>query len=144
MIRIGGPTRTIGTQGGRGARKADGTGATFSPTYNSEQPARAATTSPATATPGLDVLLALQAIDGDQPRKRKRAAKQGHDLLDVLEEIKIGLLSGHLSGDSLDRISALVGGLEASGDERLDALVADISLRAQVEMAKLGHFVDQP
>ncbi len=92
---------------------------------------------------GLDALIALQSIDPDGPRRRRRAAKRGHDLLDVLEEIKIGLLSGAVSGSALDRITALLGGLEMSGDARLDDLIADISLRAEVEMAKLGRYLDR-
>jgi hypothetical protein len=66
--------------------------------------------------------------------------KHGADLLDALEEIRIGLLSGSIAGEALERVLAIVSELEPSGDAGLDALVAEIALRAEVEAAKLGRF----
>jgi hypothetical protein len=93
-----------------------------------------------TAVSGLDALLALQAVDADRPGGRRRAVKHGADLLDALEEIRIGLLSGSIAGEALERVLAIVSELEPSGDAGLDALVAEIALRAEVEAAKLGRF----
>lgn len=142
-MRISGPGRSIGPTSTGGARPAGGGSASFAPT-TAEAPARAAPTVAATSLAGLDALIALQAIDGDRPGRRRRAAKRGHDILDVLEEIKIGLLSGGIPGAALDRVAALLGSLEPSGDERLDGLIEDIALRAEVELAKLGRFLDRP
>ncbi len=145
-MRISGSGRPVGLQGGvAGPRGGSPSGAAFAPAGPdaAAKPAAAPTTTAASALAGLDALIALQSVDPDGPRRRRRAAKRGHDLLDVLEEIKIGLLSGAVSGAALDRIAALVGGLESSGDDRLDELIADISLRAEVEMAKLGRYLDR-
>ena len=141
MIRIGGPTRSVGPAQSGGPRRSDAAGSTFQP-GSSEPAARATTSGPVATLAGLDALMALQAIDGDEPRKRRRAVKRGHDLLDVLEEIKLGLLSGSLSGSALDRAVMLLSSMEPTGDEGLDGLVADIALRAEVELAKLGRYRD--
>jgi hypothetical protein len=133
----------MGVQTAGGARPASGGGAAFAPT-GGDAPARATSTSAPATLSGLDALIALQAIDGDQPRRRRKAVRRGHDLLDVLEEIKIGLLSGGISGAALDRVAALLGSLEPSGEAGLDDLMADIALRAEVELAKLGRYLDRP
>jgi hypothetical protein len=137
-MRIEGPNRLNGVNKAGSARRTDAASG-FS-LGEPEKPASPASTSAAHALAGLDSLLALQAIDADEPRKRKRAVKRGHDLLDRLDEIKLGLLSGELSGEAVARILSLLDEIEPSGDERLDALIADISLRAEVELAKLGHY----
>ncbi|WP_342361521.1 flagellar assembly protein FliX [Terrarubrum flagellatum] len=90
---------------------------------------------------GLDAVLALQADVEDAPqRRRKAAAKRGHDILDALEQLKIALLTGRVSADQIARLKreiALAGG--KSGDPQLDDLIAHIELRAEVELAKLAR-----
>lgn len=142
-MRISGPGRTSGAQGGAAAKRAGAGGTAFSP-VPADTPARAATsTTPMATLSGLDALLALQAFDADRPGGgRRRAVRRGHDLLDVLDELKIGLLSGAMAPAALDRIAGLLGGMEPSGDPELDALMTDIALRAEVEMAKLGRYLD--
>ncbi|BBE74777.1 flagellar assembly protein FliX [Oharaeibacter diazotrophicus] len=145
-MRISGTGRPVGLQGGVQGARTGGSGAAFAPAAAEAAP-RASASGPSSgpaALAGLDALLALQSIDPDGPRRKRRAAKRGHDLLDVLEEIKVGLLSGTVSGAALDRVVALLGTLESSGDDGLDALIADINLRAEVELAKLGRYVDRP
>lgn len=142
MIRISGPNRTGGVQANGGIRRTDAGASGFAPATTGPQ-TRAASPMPAGSLSGLDALLALQAVEPDAPRRRRKALRSGHQMLDVLEEIKIGLLSGQLSAEALDRVAGLLGGLEASGDPELDALIDDIALRAEVELAKLGRFVDR-
>lgn len=140
-MRINGPGRPLAATIGSGARRSDGASGQFAPGGTAESPARAAATGGGPAgLSGLDALMALQAVDADRPRGRRRAVKRGHDLLDLLDEIKVGLLGGGVSSAALDRVLALVGGIEPSGDDRLDGLVADIALRAEVELAKLGRY----
>jgi hypothetical protein len=115
----------------------------FAP-VSAEPAVRASTAAAVPGLSGLDALIALQAIDSDRPSRRRRAVRQGHHLLDILDEMKIGLLSGTVSGSALDRIATLLGGLEPSGDEAVDQLVAEIALRAEVELAKLGRYLTTP
>jgi hypothetical protein len=57
--------------------------------------------------------------------------------LDALDELKIGLLGGSLSQATLGKLRSAVGLLAASsGDADLDALLGEIELRVEVELAK--------
>lgn len=139
-IRIDGPGRTGGIQGPSGGRRTESTGATFS-LPDQETTSRAAVTSGPLAVGDVASLIALQAIPSQDPReKRRRAVRRGHDLLDVLEGVKLDLLGGGVPTERLERLVALLGGREPSGDDRLDALVTEIELRARVELAKQGRF----
>jgi Class II flagellar assembly regulator len=130
------------TQGGV-TRRSDGSGSSFAP-VTTDPASRPATPMSMTAMAGLDALMSLQMIDADRPRRRKQAIRRGNDLLDRLEEIRIGLLSGAFSGEALDRIGSLVMSLEPSGDDGLDQVIADIALRAEVELAKQGRYLNRP
>ena len=98
-----------------------------------------ATTAPTTSLAGLDAILTLQG-QGEQPgERRRRFAKRGHDLLDGLDRLKASLVMGRVSTRELQAIaSRLSERAESSGDPRLDGLIADIELRAAVELAKLS------
>ena len=94
---------------------------------------------PAAATlAGLDAVLLLQ-NESETPReRRRRSAKRGHDLLDGLDRLKAALLGGRVAPHDLRVIaSRLAERSGSSGDPRLDGLIADIELRAAVELAKL-------
>lgn len=118
------------------ARRLASGGSGFSAGESSDA-ARASTTSSTAATHSLDALLSLQADDTPQERKR-RSVQHGHTLLDGLDRLKAALLSGRVPVGDLKRIaSELARRPDSSGDPRLDELVAQIELRAQVELAKL-------
>ena len=138
-MRVGGPSKSgsIGTAGK--ARRSGGGG--FSIDVASESvPARAAAGASASeAVTGVEALLALQGVD-DPLVGRRRAIQRGHDLLDSLEGLRADLLAGRVSGERLQRILSLVRRQSGSGDPKLDEVIADIELRAQVELAKLGRF----
>ncbi|MBS0360357.1 MAG: flagellar assembly protein FliX [Proteobacteria bacterium] len=86
---------------------------------------------------GVDALIALQDVGTPLERKR-RAVRRAGRILDVLDEIKVGLLSGEIGGADLDRLRrAIRDERELTDDPQLEAVLNDIELRAAVEMAKL-------
>ena len=88
------------------------------------------------AITSVDALIALQGVE-DPLERRKRAITQGRNALDVLEGLKIGLLDGTLDSSALGRLKSVAEGLkQGSGDEHLDAVLAEIELRVEVELAK--------
>lgn len=94
---------------------------------------------PAGSLAGLDAILTLQGNADSPGERRKRSTKRGHDLLDGLDRLKASLLSGRVSTGELQAIAGrLAERASSSGDPRLDGLVADIELRAAVEIAKLS------
>jgi hypothetical protein len=105
-----------------------------------EQEAPRTTTAPATlrTVGGIDALIALQGVE-DPAERRRRAVKGGRNALDVLDELKIGLLGGTLDQSTLLRLKSAATDLKgASGDPGLDGVLAEIDLRVEVELAKAG------
>jgi hypothetical protein len=87
---------------------------------------------------GIDTLLALQGQEDPAERKR-RAVKRGRTALDVLDELKLEVLGGTPGPSTLQRLKAATAELsDGSGDERLDSVLAEIELRLEVEIAKMG------
>ena len=141
-IRIDGPGRSGGIQTTTGGRRAEGTGATFSLPEH-EAPGRASVIGGSIGVGDVASLLALQSVPAPDPReKRRRAVKRSLDLLDVLEGVKLDLLGGGVPVERLERLVAMLGGREATGDAALDALVEDVELRVRVELAKFGRYPD--
>ena len=65
--------------------------------------------------------------------------KRGRSALDALDALKLGLLSGTFDTGALARLKSVAASLaEPSGDPALDSVLAEIELRAQVELAKIG------
>jgi len=103
------------------------------------QEARPATAPRAPA--GIDGLLALQGIEEDPVERRKRSVKRGKGALDVLDDLKLGLLSGNLDKSTVSRLREAAASLKSSsGDPGLDAVLSEIELRVEVELAKAGQF----
>jgi Class II flagellar assembly regulator len=93
-------------------------------------------TAPAAA---MDGLLALQAA-GDVIERRKRLMRRGRGLLDTLDQLKISLLGGQVSGATLSMLKGqLAQAREGVDDPALDDILAHIDLRAEVELAKLAR-----
>ena len=88
------------------------------------------------AISSVDVLIALQGVE-DPTERRKRAVQKGRHALDILDGLKVGLLEGDIDPSTLGRLKSTVDGLkQGSGDSGLDAVLAEIELRVEVELAK--------
>lgn len=86
---------------------------------------------------GIDALLALQGVD--EHERRRKSVKRGRSALDALDALKLGLLSGTLDTGALARLKSVGSGLaEPTGDPGLDTVLAEIALRVEVELAKIG------
>lgn len=94
-----------------------------------------ASPSPAAPTASVATLVALAAID-DARDRRRREAKQAEAGLEALEALDAELAAGGVSEDRLREIAEWSAGLTRPEDPHLAAILADIDLRAQVELAK--------
>jgi class II flagellar assembly regulator FliX len=93
------------------------------------------------AAGNIDALLALQGIEEDPTERRKRSVQRGKGALDVLDDLKIGLLSGNFDASTVTRLRTAAANLKStSGDPGLDAVLSEIELRVEVELAKAGQF----
>jgi len=92
------------------------------------------------AAGGIDALLAMQGVEEDPVERRKRSITRGRTALDVLDDLKIGLLAGSLDSSTVARLRTAAADLKSSsGDAGLDQVLAEIELRVEVELAKAGQ-----
>jgi hypothetical protein len=136
-MRIYGPNgTTLGTPASN-ARKTSSTGFSLPDTTTAPE-TRAALAPKATAN--IDALLAMQGVE-DSVERRKRSVQRGRGALDVLDDLKIGLLSGNLQTATVNRLRDAAANLKSSsGDPGLDTVLSEIELRVEVELAKAGQF----
>jgi len=91
---------------------------------------------PSAALSGLEALFALQEVP-DATTGRKRALARGTKLLDRLDDLRVGLLLGHISRDKLSELAQLAReGSQGLDDPELREILEEIELRAAVELAK--------
>lgn len=86
---------------------------------------------------GLNSLLAIQEVE-DWTGSKRQTVERGEDLLDQLEEIRIGLLMGRIPRAGIERLMGrLKEQRQTVQDPGLAETMAEIELRAAVELAKL-------
>ena len=141
-MKVEGPGKTSGTKGVSkpGAKKGIGDGA-FGGMVDETQEAEAqAPASRAPSIGALDVLLALQGSEGSTSEEAaKRAKRRAAELLDYLDKVKIGLLTGELPQSTLRQLAHTIAThRDAVVDPKLVEILDEIDLRAQVELAKLS------
>lgn len=136
-MKVTGPSGIGSSSGARPTRGAGGEGFRIAAPDIAPEPGQASSVSGTRGVMGVEALLALQDVGGPLERKR-RAVRRAGRILDVLDEIKLGLLSGELSGAELDRLRRAVRDeRERTEDPALEAVLDEIELRAAVEAAKL-------
>ena len=134
-MRIYGSNGTAVATAPASARRA--AGGTFS-VGGQEAPRNAPAATGLRSISTLDALIALQGVDDFKERK-KRAVVKGRNALDVLDQLKLGLIDGSIDPGTLARLKVASEGLdEGSGDAGLDAVLGEINLRVAVELAKAG------
>lgn len=138
-MRIYGPNgATIGSPAGT-TKRTSSSGFSLPDSAAAPEETRAATAPRAAAN--IDALLALQGIEEDPTERRKRSVQRGKGALDVLDDLKIGLLSGNFDASTVSRLRDAAANLKSSsGDPGLDAVLSEIELRVEVELAKAGQY----
>ncbi len=136
-MRINGPSGTTLGSPAANVRRTNSAGFSL-PEATAASEGRAAVAPKAATT--IDALLAMQGIE-DPVERRKRSVQRGKGALDVLDDLKIGLLSGNLDAATVSRLREAAANLKSSsGDPGLDTVLSEIELRVEVELAKAGQF----
>jgi hypothetical protein len=132
-----GSTRSTGPAGNR---KVSGKGGAFAEhlrdTESVKDGAAAVDTPP---VGGMEGVLAAQEVPGAlDGRSRKQTVDRGEMILDRLDQLRIRLIDGAMPKAELVELAQLVRARRrASDDPRLTAIIEEIELRAEVEIAKL-------
>ena len=142
-MKVSGIGATAGSGQARKTAKTDrsssgGFAEKLAETFESADDSPAVETSAAVG--GIDALLATQGVgDALDQEHRRRLVGYGEDLLDKLEEIRHGLLLGSIPKERLIALAQMVRTRRDSvAEPRLAAILDDIELRAEVELAKLS------
>jgi hypothetical protein len=134
-MRILAPNGTAMAAAAPAARRSARSGFTVS---EEEAPRSTGAAGGLRAVGGIDALLALQGIE-DPLERRKRAVKRGRVALDALDELKIGLLGGAFTSATLTKLQSAAANLKlGSGNPDLDAVLGEVELRVEVEIAKMA------
>jgi hypothetical protein len=137
-MRIYGPNGTTLGSPASNTRRTSSTG--FSLPDAPATPEETRSAAPPKAAGNIDALLAMQGVE-DPTERRKRSVARGRGALDVLDDLKLGLLAGNLDTATMNRLRDAAANLKASsGDPGLDAVLSEIELRVEVELAKAGQF----
>lgn len=93
----------------------------------------------------IDALLAAQqAEDPTERAARRRVVQRADSLLEELEKMRMGLLGGTLTvGHLIDIADVVAQHRDKVMDPRMTAILDEIDLRAQIELAKLRLALDR-
>jgi hypothetical protein len=142
-MKVESPSKTRGVGSARKTDKAKDTSGDFARALDDESVDGTASTAaiPTASVGAIDALLSAQEISGEDERSAMAKAR-GEELLERLEELRQGLLTGHLSVDRLDALVSLIGTeRQLTSDPGLAETLDAIELLAKVELAKLGRDV---
>jgi hypothetical protein len=119
----------------RDGRPSGGSG--FSLGVLSEPAASAVAAAPLLS--GVDALFALQEVP-DATAEHRQAMARGNEILDRLDDLRLGLLTGTMSRTKLTDLARLARSQSHRiSDPRLREVLSEIELRAAVELAKMSQ-----
>ncbi|PHQ70029.1 MAG: flagellar assembly protein FliX [Sneathiella sp.] len=138
-MRVSGSGRTSAASNAKGGKSSSKSGEKFSVPGEAVETSSSAGVAVASPISSIDALMALQGVD-DSTTENEKAAQKGKDLLEKLEEIRDGLLTGNLSAQRLLQLKQTLSSFDVSeADPKLAEIVRDIEVRAAVELAKFGY-----
>ena len=128
------------TENTRGKAAASGTGGAFASTLrNATSTPSAGAPSGASALFSVGSVLAIQETpDATEETAKNNLRRFGNDVLDHLDDLRIGILEGSVSKERLTDLARMLREKrEQTDDPRLNSVINEIELRAEVEIAKL-------
>lgn len=134
-MEIKGPGRIESSSVRRVGKSPSQAGSSFS-VQDSEQPHAQIVAGPGTIA-AVNSILMLQSID-NSTSGRSKGLSQGEQLLDMLDQVRDGLLAGGIPRATLTRLATVLGRRQDNFvDPKLQSVLDEIDLRARVELAKL-------
>jgi len=138
-MRITGPSKSAPSEPKKVRKSRSSSGEAFSSALEgSGQSGTASAARPASPVASVDALLALQGSADEGSDARRQGFSRAQDLLDLLEDVRRGIVLGAIPRNKLQRLADLARRQrEGFTDPQLSGLLDEIELRAEVELAKL-------
>lgn len=140
VTRLGGTKETSSTK--RKSKDAVDSGAFADNLVETQFSPSVAAAPDATTVSAADAVLAAQNVGDslDDTPQRRRLTEFADDILDRLEELRLGILMGRFSKEKLaDLAQRLRQKRQQSTDPKLNEIIHEIELRAEVEIAKYSR-----
>ncbi len=143
-MKVQGPGPTQGASKTQKKSGVSGSDSAFGDMLSTGDAAQASPTHAATTIAALDTLLAVQGAEDPAAKAAKRRMRERSDtILQGLDKIRLAMLSGNLTvGDMIDMADVVASHREKISDPALTAIMDEIDLRAQVELAKMRVALD--
>ena len=142
MTRIEGPGRSGAVGKADKAKKAGGAnGASFADLLSTDEADGGGSVSAPLGAGAVSALLTLQAATEHATERdsRRRAVQYGDDLLDELDNLRLSLLTGNYTLNSLQNLLQRIDQRRLTIDDpHLTELIDEIEMRARIELAKYG------
>lgn len=135
-MKIEGPSKT---QGAGSSKKTEKAGDSSFEDFIASAPKGTKSAAPTHSIARVDALLSVQAAESPTERAaRKRMQARADDILKELDKLRHSILTGSLTiGQVVDIADVVASHREKINDPRLTAILDEIDLRAQIEMAKI-------
>ena len=142
-MKVQGPSGPQGPSKTKGKDKAGDSDASFG-AYMTSGPSAAAPAQTSQSIAQLDALLAIQGAEDPTARAaKKRMRQRSSSILQELDKIRMAMLNGKLTvGHMIDVADVVASHREKIMDPAMTAIMDEIDLRAQVELAKLRMALD--
>lgn len=135
-MKIEGPSKTSGPSGTKKSGKVDSDGSFED--FIASAPKGAQPAAPTQHIARVDALLSVQGAESPTERAaKKRMKERAEDILKELDGLRHSLLTGTMTlGQVIDIADVVASHRERVMDPRLTAILDEIDLRAQIEIAK--------
>lgn len=141
-MKIEGPSKTQSTSGSKKSGKVDGEGSFEDFIASAPKNTQGAAVTGSIAR--VDSLLSVQGAESPTERAaRKRMQQRGEDILKELDKLRLSILTGNMTlGQVVDIADVVSSHRERITDPRLTAILDEVDLRAQIEIAKARKALD--
>lgn len=136
-MKIEGPSKSQGVGSSKKAGSVSSADGSFED-FIAQAPKGTQGAAPTRTIARVDALLAVQGAETPTERAaRRRMHQRGEDILKELDRLRLGILTGNLSlGQVIDIADVVASHRETITDPRLTAVLDEIDMRAQIEIAK--------
>ena len=142
-MKVQGPSETQKTSKAKSAGKANKVDGSFDSLLTGAAIDNKAIAS-AQSIAQVDALLAVQAAEDPTERAtQKRMVTRADTVIEKLEDLRLGLLSGRMTiGHVINIADVVASHREKVNDPNLSAILDEIDLRAQIEIAKMSKALE--
>ncbi|MBI1327375.1 MAG: flagellar assembly protein FliX [Alphaproteobacteria bacterium] len=144
-MKIEGPGKSAPSSNVKKTQKKSGDGGGFLEALSGTDESSGVTGASAThSIANIDLLLSAQSVeDPTEKAARQRMKLRAGLLLNELEKVRHGMLTGELTvGNMIDVADVVTSHREKIADPQLTAILDEIDLRAQIEIAKMKMALD--